>query len=381
VEEFSQMNLILIIAIAVTLLTSVYIVGRWGNMTCEGSMPVSPFAFYAILFTSGLDVGLIMFPLTEFPVYEQDPAYSFTNPLAVEFGFWGFLVWAFYFLTTFYFCVVEPRVKLFEIPVIRYINNLVVIATCAFTGYLFLSYLPTYITGISAFFQYGLVGIVVLFAVLSSSDVKYVKILSVSSTWLFFLLIAGMGLMSGMGISGLTENLIELGDYFSNIHRFVSPITDTHSFYLFWWFAWSVMIGQFVSRFLGSQKVWQLLIALLIIPSIPIAAWFSVLYYYHVNAIEISEMIKICMVIVGIIFVINSLDSLIRLYTVNMKLTTDRIGRRYYVLGNWATMFGLILLYQFTPFKIEWVGLIVIGIYMAVYALLVARRNLLKFSQ
>jgi len=88
-------------------------------------------------------------------------------------------------------------------------------------------------------------------------------------------------------------------------------------------------------------------------------------------------MIKICMVIVGIIFVINSLDSLIRLYTVNMKLTTDRIGRKYYVLGNWATMFGLILLYQFTPFKIEWVGLIVIGIYMAVYVLLVARRKLL----
>ena len=371
------MNLILIIAIAVTLLTSLGIVGRWGNMTCEGSMPVSPFAFYAILFTSGLDVGLIMFPLTEFPVYELDAAYNFTNPLAVEFGFWGFLVWAFYFLTTFYFCVVEPRLKLFEIPIIRYINNLVVIATCAFTGYLFLSYLPTYITGISAFFQYSLVGVVVLFAVLSSSDVKYVKILSVSSTWLFFLLIAGMWVMSGMGINGMAENLSLLGGYFSHINRFVAPITDTHAFYLFWWFAWSIMIGQFVSRFLGSQKVWQLLIALLVIPSIPIAVWFSVLYYYHLNAIEIGGMIMICMVIVGIIFVINSLDSLIRLYTVNMKLTVDRIGKKVYVLGNWAVMFGLILLYQFTPFKIEWVGLIVIGVYMAVYILLFSRRKLL----
>lgn len=137
------------------------------------------------------------------------------------------------------------------------------------------------------------------------------------------------------------------------------------------------MIGQFVSRFLGAQKVWHLLIALLVIPSIPIAVWFSVLYYYHTNAIEISGMVKLAMVIVGIIFVINSLDSLIRLYTVNMKLTADRVGRMYYVLGNWAAMFGLILLYQFTPFKIEWVGLIVIGIYIAVYALLVVRRKLL----
>jgi len=371
------MNLILTVAIAATLLTSVCIVARWGNMTCEGTMPVSPFTFYAILFTSGLDVGLIMFPLTEFPVYELDAAYNFTNPLAVEFGFWGFLVWAFYFLTTFYFCVVEPRVKIFELPAVRYVNNLVVIATCAFTGYLFLSYLPTYLDGINAFFQYGLVGIVVLFAVLSSSDVKYVKILSVSSTWLFFLLIAGMWFMSSMGISGFAENLVELGGYFRNIHRFVSPITDTHAFYLFWWFAWSIMIGQFVSRFLGAQKVWHLLIALLVIPSIPIAVWFSLLYYYHTNAIEISGMIKLAMVIVGIIFVINSLDSLIRLYTANMKLTADRVGRMYYVLGNWAAMFGLILLYQFTPFKIEWVGLIVIGIYIAVYALLVVRRKLL----
>jgi hypothetical protein len=88
-------------------------------------------------------------------------------------------------------------------------------------------------------------------------------------------------------------------------------------------------------------------------------------------------MIKLAMVIVGIIFVINSLDSLIRLYTVNMKLTADRVGRMYYVLVNWAAMLGLILLYQFTPFKIEWVGLIVIGIYIAVYALLVVRRKLL----
>ena len=54
-------------------------------------MPTSLFAFIAILFTSGLDVGLIMLPLTEFPVFAEDPAYDFANPLAVEFGFWGFL--------------------------------------------------------------------------------------------------------------------------------------------------------------------------------------------------------------------------------------------------------------------------------------------------
>ncbi|MCZ6912801.1 MAG: BCCT family transporter, partial [Proteobacteria bacterium] len=88
---------------AVTLLTAVVLVTRWGNVRCTGTIPVSFFTFIAILFTSGLDVGLIMFPLVDFELYANEQEYSFANPLAIEFGFWGFLVWAFYFLTTFYF--------------------------------------------------------------------------------------------------------------------------------------------------------------------------------------------------------------------------------------------------------------------------------------
>jgi len=83
------------------------------------------------------------------------------------------------------------------------------------------------------------------------------------------------------------------------------------------------------------------------------------------------------MVVVGIIFVVNSLDSLMRLYTVNLNLTVERFGRRKYILGNWAAMFGLILLYQFTPLKIEWIGLVVVALYAVVYALLFSRRRAL----
>ena len=104
--------------------------------------------FIAILFTSGLDVGLVMFPLTEFAGYADinaSPEYGFTNPLAIEFGFWGFLIWGFYFLTCFYFCVIEPKVKFFEIPLVKLINNVVIIGTCAFTAYLLLSNLPWYL--------------------------------------------------------------------------------------------------------------------------------------------------------------------------------------------------------------------------------------------
>ncbi|MFT5690840.1 MAG: glycine betaine transporter [Oceanicoccus sp.] len=371
------MNFILLVAIGITLLTSVVIVVRWGNLICEGNLPTNLFAFSAILFTSGLDVGLIMFPLTEFPQYEQDAAYGFANPLAVEFGMWGFLVWAFYFLTTFYFCKIEPHVRLFEIPAVKFVNNFVVIATCAFTGFLFLSYLPTYVEGISAVAQYGLVAAVVLSAVFSSSDIKYVKILSIASTWLFFALIVLMWGATDMGFVGFGISASNLGEYFSNIHRFIAPISELHAFYLFWWFSWSIMIGQFVSRFLSPLKTWQLLLALLVIPSIPIAVWFSVLYHYHVYALEISETLKACLVIVGVIFVINSLDSLIRLYTVSLKITAQEIGQKTYVVGNTLAMLTLILLYEFTPLKMEWVGLVVIALYSAIYMLLYLRRQTL----
>ena len=369
------MTLILSIAIIITTITSLAIVVRWRNLRCKGSLPASLFTFIAILFTSGLDVGLIMFPLVDFHTYKVEPAYAFANPLAFEFGFWGFLVWGFYFLTTFYFCIVEPKLKLFEIPAIKMTNNIVIIGTCAFTGYLFLIYLPDYIKGISDTLRLGLVAGVVLFAALSSTHIRFVRILSLSSTWLFFILIAGVWLSSDMGITGLFQSVTNISEYFSNIHRFVLPINDHHQFYLYWWFAWSIMIGQFVARFAGGLKTWQLLIALLIVPSIPIAIWFSVLYYYFENSTAVSDFWRLAMIAVGIIFVANSLDSLIRLYTHNLNLTPARLGMSWYVLGNWATLFGLVLLYQFTPLKIEWVGLIVICIYSAVYFLVLQRRQ------
>lgn len=375
------MTLILTIAIIITSLTSLVLATRWRNVVCTGPLPASLFTFIAILFTSGLDVGLIMFPLVDFEVYASEAPYAFSNPLALEFGFWGFLVWAFYFLTTFYFCIVEPKLRLFEIPVIKFTNNVVIIGTCAFTGYLFLVYLPDYIEGISDPFRFGLVGLVILLAAASSTHIRFVAILSVASTWMFFALIVGVWLASGMGMAGLGKSAANISDYFANIHRFVMPITDYHQFYLYWWFAWSIMIGQFVARFVGGLKAWKLLLALLIVPSIPIGIWFSVLYYYFENGIEVDSFWRMAMISVGIIFVINSLDSLIRLYTRNLGLTLDRLGIAKYVAGNWLALFGLVLLYQFTPLKIEWVGLVVIGLYAAVYVLVFQRRRQFLTSQ
>ncbi|MEP1420592.1 MAG: hypothetical protein ABJK59_02340 [Erythrobacter sp.] len=368
------MNLILTVAMAITLATCVVILLRFGQSRLKGEEPQVLTTFMAILFTSGLDVGLIMFPLTEFPVYEAEEEYSFTNALAIEFGFWGFLIWAFYFLTTFYFCAVEPKLKLFELWPIRWINNLTIIATCAFTGFLFLSYLPTYIDGISDLARYGLVALVVLIAVCSSTDIRYVKWLSVGSTVLFFGLIALVWTISGLSTTEWLTTSSNLGGYFANLPKFIAPLTDYHAFYLFWWFAWSIMIGQFVARFVGGWKVWHLLIALLVIPSLPIALWFCVLFFVHSEGLVLSSQIRFVMVTVGVIFVINSLDSLTRLYSENLNLTVPKLGLNRYIVTHWLLLFGLILLYQLTPLKIEWIGLVVIGLYGCIYTLVFRRR-------
>ena len=370
-----QMYEILSIAIAITLSTSVFICIKWHSVVCTGDTPVSLIAFSAILFTSGLDVGLIMFPLIEFPIYATEEDYSFSNPLAIEFGFWGFLVWAFYFLTTFYFCVVEPKIGLFQYRSIRWVNNLIIIATCAFTAYLFLSYAPSYITGISALQQYLLVAFIILMGVFSSTHIRYIKLLSLASSGFFILLTVVMLVASGATTADLVGSMANLAGYFKNIHRFVSPITDYHGWYLFWWFAWSIMIGQFVAKFVCGLKTWQLLVALLVIPSAAIALWFSTLYYYFSHDIPVTGTLRWAMVILGILFVVNSLDSLIRLYIDNFGFDVEKLGLKKYISGNFLLLSVLVLLYQLTPLKIEWVGLVVIGLYAVIYSLLFKNRR------
>jgi choline-glycine betaine transporter len=122
------------------------------------------------------------------------------------------------------------------------------------------------------------------------------------------------------------------------------------------------MIGQFTARFVGGLRTYQVFLGMLIFPSIPIAIWFVGLYYYHLNSLQISGWLNSLMVAVGILFVVNSLDSLIRLYTDNLNLTVSRIGKVPYFIGNLLTLSGLTLLFTLDFLHIQWVGAIVIGL-------------------
>jgi len=287
------------------------------------------------------------------------------------------LIWAFYFLTCFYFCIIEPRVKFFEVPLIKFINNVVIIGTCAFTAYLLLINLPWYLPGLGdgetilgSF--YLIVFLAIAAAVYSSTSIRYVRILSLASSWLFFALIvimwAGAFLSENSTVGAFFSTFGLLGDYFANIHQFVLPLNDYHEFYLYWWFAWSIMIGQFTSRFVSGMKTYQVLGAMMIFPSIPIAIWFTVLYYYSANSIPTAGFYNLAMVIVGITFVINSLDSLVRLYTDNLNLTVKRFGKTQYIIGNIVLLSALTLLFKLNFLEIQWVGALAIGLILGCFA-------------
>lgn len=369
-----------------TLISIAFIIYKWGNAEVVGVTPVKTFTFIAILFTSGLDVGLVMFPLTEFAGYADlnaSPEYAFTNPLAIEFGFWGFLIWGFYFLTCFYFCVIEPKVKFFDIPFVKLVNNIVIIGTCAFTAYLLLSNLPWYAPSLGdgesiVPIFYFVVFAAIAFAVYSSTDIKYVRYLSITTTWVFIGLIALMWVnafvFGDSTISNYFANVALIGGYFANMHQFVLPLNDYHEFYLFWWFAWSIMIGQFTSRFVGGLKTYQVLAAMLIFPSIPIAAWFAVLYQYHEAGIPTDGIVNFAMVFVGIVFVINSLDSLIRLYTDNLGITVRKLGKGKYIAFNVIALSLLTLLFKLNFLQIQWVGAIVIGIFFTCFGYILLQK-------
>ena len=113
---------------------------------------------------------------------------------------------------------------------------------------------------------------------------------------------------------------------------------------------------------------------MMVFPSLPIAVWYTILYYYSANEIATTGFYNLAMVIVGITFVVNSLDSLIRLYTDNLNLTVERLGKTKYIIGNIVLMSSLTLLFQLNFLEIQWVGALAIGLILACFGYIMATK-------
>jgi hypothetical protein len=93
-----------------------------------------------------------------------------------------------------------------------------------------------------------------------------------------------------------------------------------------------------------------------------------VLYHYFTAGIDTSGLMNWAMVVVGVIFVVNSFDSLIRLYTDNFGWTAQSLGTAKYLGLNIVMLCVLTVAFQSQWLQIEWVGSVVIGLYLACLA-------------
>lgn len=355
------------LGITFTYLFCLYFLFRHGNMKMQSEHQVGAVGFFAILFTTGLDGGLILLPQVDFITYSNvavSPEYAFSNPLAIEFGFWGGLIWLCYFVTTCYFAIYEPRLKLFDKPLIKYLNNALVILTCAFSAWLLFStlsqYLPIDWLRNFPYVVHAIILAVILCSVFSSSRIYYIKYLSIVSLLLFILLIFVVGWQFKLNESDVLLQTGLLLNYFVNMDKFILPINDYHQFYYFWWLAWSIMIGQFTAKFVNGIKVYQLFICFLILPSIPIAIWFLVLHQGYQFDIALDLHTKLFLALMGVLYVMNSMDSMIRLYSVNLGINKEKLGNKKYYLFHSLLLMAVASMFEVQMLNIEAVGSIIL---------------------
>ncbi len=359
------------LAALLTLGLTLYLLMFQGNEVIQSGQKVHLATLFAILFTTGLDGGLLLLPLLDFKhhlIASQYPEYLFAHPIAIEFGFWGGWSWAVYFVTACYFALFEPKLKLFKRPLLRWLNSIVIILTCAFSAWLLIGTLKLYLPPLSESWYrpltYTIVVLAVAMATFSSSRLHYIKNLSLLSSVMFLALIAVVFIDSGSTISTFTNNTIYASEYLQNIDKFVFPINAYHEFYQFWWMAWSVMIGQFVAKFVAGLRVYQLFLLVLILPSAPILIWFVVLYQSHASGSALATGTNLSIAVLGVLFVVNSMDSLIRVYSYNLNLTRTKLGIGKYFVLHFALLTTLVVIYDFKMLNINLVGSIVTGLWL-----------------
>lgn len=353
------------------------------------------FTFVFILFTSGLDIGLIMFPLMEFNRYTQ-PEYLGISPLSIEVGFWGGMVWLFYFVTTFYFSKIEPEIKFFENKLAKLMLYILILLTCAFTADLFVEFFGFYLPDNMAI-QYPLLGdhkfivliasFLILMASIMASRIAFIRYLSTLSIILFSaLILVGYYLIpdSQQGISFIVLAGKGILGYLTNLSDFVTPMNNYHQFYMFWWFSWALMIGMFVSQFVPkSLTAGNLFILMLIVPTVPLLLWFSVLYSLYLSDLIIPQGYFLAMFIVGLLFLVNSFDSMIRL----SQSILISIGIKKYSLV-YSTVLLLFCFIGYTGFehnggilKIDYTGTLSIFIIYGILLKFIFKSLKLKFEQ
>ena len=286
---------------------------RLGGVDCETEF--SNFAWYSMLVSAGMGIGLMFWavgePLHHFsispPVFSNpDAAYS---AMATTFFHWGLHPWAIYALMSLALAFFAFNKKmplslrsvfypLFKEKVYGIIGDIIDIfavlsvmfglATSLGLGIQQINSGLDFLLGIG--YNVGLqvvlivlITLVAIVSVLSGID-KGVKFLSQLNMRLAFTFMVAIFLLGPTAyIIRLFSN--SLGLYFSNLIQssFYLAVGDQSwqsgwsIFYLAWWISWSPFVGMFIARISRGRTVREMVLGVLIVPSLLSFFWLSVI--------------------------------------------------------------------------------------------------------
>lgn len=282
----------------------------------------SLWAWTAMLYSAGMGAGILLRAVQEPVFMQQHPPYlSKLEPeiLALEFTFyqWGFTAWAFYGLFAMvmgYALFVRKKKVRVSATVEETISNRVAqkgidITTIITTVFGLIAALGLGVTQISGGLNHVFGGgfdlmVTLLFAVLISAIAFYsawqgvdkgIKIISKVNILVTFLLLLFIFLTSDV-VSILRAFAIATSNYLvdfvpmSLAHGAFDPgikfLTDWTFYYWAFWLAWAPFTGIFIARISRGRTLRQLLLGVLILPSLGTFFWFSV---FGTSAFQLIE--------------------------------------------------------------------------------------------
>ncbi|WP_017623383.1 BCCT family transporter [Nocardiopsis chromatogenes] len=332
-----------VLATTFFLLLSIFLmVSRYGNIRLgpDSSRPeFSTMAWFAMLFTAGMGIGLVFYGVYEPTLHLQDEFVNSVGPdpasQAMQYTLfhWGFHPWAVYIvlgLALGYFCFrkglpMRPASALYPLigdRIYGWIGNLIDILAVFGTLFGLATSLGLGTQQVSAGLSHvfgipdNLVVQVVIICLITSIAVvsvvagidKGIRRLSVINLWMAFALLVVMFLV-GPKLFQLSMMFTGLGEYLQNLVQmslsYISPegneaasgfAQDWSIFYWGWWISWSPFVGMFLARISYGRTIRQFILGTLFAPVGVSVIWFGVFggtgMFYDMFRLEGDDMIS-----------------------------------------------------------------------------------------
>ena len=282
----------------------------------------SLWAWTAMLYSAGMGSGILLRAVQEPVFMQQHPPYqSDLQPeiLALEFTFyqWGFTAWAFYGLFAmvvgYALFVRKKKVRVsstiedsISYPVAKSGIDIMTIITTVFGLIAAIGLGTTQINGgLNHVFttNFGVTTTLLLAVLISAiafysawqgvtKGIQIISKVNIVITTLLLLFVFLMSDITGILIAFGTATLNYLIDFvpmslaYGSYHPGMAFLTDWTFYYWAFWIAWAPFTGIFIARISKGRTLRQLLLGVLIIPSLGTFFWFSV---FGTSAFELIE--------------------------------------------------------------------------------------------